>query len=158
MPDPYVTQQGLELRYTQHQLRQAFTDDGSTQLNTARLAIAIDGASREADAILGTAWRSADARAALVAADGSIQDAICVLVMHRGTSSRAAFRGSDGRWPYEQQARDARALLDLHAKARLASVGEADAGKNPIHKLRTTHEDPPFQFAPYRGRAPRGGF
>ena len=155
--DAYVDCAELELRFTPLQVRLAFTDNGTNSLSEPALDLAIDTACREADAILGTAWPSAEARTELMAQDAALRGAVCVLVMHGGTFRRPEFRGGNGQWPYEEQAKAARALLNQYAKAHLKSPGEATAGANPMRTLRVSG-GPPFEFGSTPDHKPRGGY
>lgn len=151
----YIGQPELEAQYTARVVRGMFCDDGSTTPGP-RLARCCAAASRQADAILLKAWTS-DQIPTLVADDEAVQTAVCRLAMAIGGDGRPEWTG-DGA-PFNGAAKDARAELELLAKAQLRSRAEATAGSNPnVRGTVASPETPAFMFSPSRNRPKPGGF
>ena len=154
MADPLVTQADLETRFPPAIVKAIFCDD-RTGLAGPRLALALNEGSRQAEAILMTAFTLAQI-ATLVSEDEAVKGAICRLVVSMGVEGKPEWSG-DGA-PYTALKKDARTTLGDVAKARLRSRGEPVAGANTTHLPTVSHAEPTFQFAPTRNRQNPGGY
>lgn len=157
MPDSaLITQQELEDLFTPLQVRRMFSDDGSATPGP-RLAKAIEIGSQQASAVLGKAWPDAAQIVALVNADTGAKYAVGQFVMAVGADARPEWFMKDG-GPATYWRREARKTLEDMVQRKLRSPGERVAGKNTTTRHRMTVTEPVFEFAPHRGRPPRGGF
>lgn len=150
-----VTQADLDARFPPRHVAALFCDDGSGVAGP-RLAMALDEASRQAEAILRKGWPSVEAIQKLVAADSAVKGAVCRLVMAIGAEGKPEWSGENA--PYATFRKDARQTLEDLARAALRSPGEAQAGANANMRARVSNATcPPFVFAPTPGKPNTGG-
>lgn len=154
MADPLVTQADVEARFPPSVVRALFCDDGSGTAGP-RLVIALDEASRQAEAILLGSW-GLDQIALLVQNDAAVKGAICKLVIAIGADGRPEWSGPVA--PYATFRKDARQMLtDLQSTA-LGSRGEEQAGANTVgHAQVNNSRSPNFLFAATKNNPRAGG-
>lgn len=151
----YISQADLEDHYTPTVVTNLFDDSGAGTPGP-RLNRACAIASRQGDAILLKGW-SPEQIATLVHEDEAVLAALCKLAMAVGGEGKPEWTGEGA--PFQTAAKDARAELELLAKAHLRSRAEsAGAGENPNRRGSVSHGTPQFLFAPSRSKPNPGGF
>ena len=151
----YINVSQLNLFFTALLVKQVFTDDGGSQPGP-RLDAAVKTASRTADGILLGAGFTEEQIEQLLDEDDALRCAVGKLVMAAGMT-KPEWHRTDSTLRKDYQKEGETYISDV-AQTRKRSVGEAVAGKNPIHSSRITVETPQFVFAPQGGRRAPGGF